>query len=91
MFNSVLALGNLVLALTDGTNENLIVNMTIRDYDDLTLTKSSAGGALVLVEDVLNMNLTEYVVGPLGRFFDYPNNLSALQYINYHSELNISN
>jgi hypothetical protein len=36
---------------------------------------------------VLKMNLNDYVIGPLGRFYNYPNNLSALQYINFQSEL----
>lgn len=61
--------------------------MNIRDFYDLTLKKSGREGDILLVEDVLTMNLTDYVIGPLGRFYNYPNNLTAFQYINFQSEL----
>lgn len=36
------------------------------------------------------MNLSDYIQGPLGKFYNYPNNISAFQYINAYSEIDIS-
>lgn len=82
-------MGNALLSLTDGAFETLLLHINIRDYFDLTLQKFSGGPGIALIENVLNLNLTDYVIGPLGRFYEYPNNLSAFQYINFRSELNV--
>ena len=36
------------------------------------------------------MHLTNYVTGPLGRFYNYPNQISAFQYINHQHKLSLT-
>jgi len=37
------------------------------------------------------MKLSDYIIGPLGRFYNYPNKISAFEYINHQHVLNIGN
>ena len=36
------------------------------------------------------MQISDYVRGPLGRFYNYPTKISAFQYINHQHHLDIS-
>lgn len=44
---------------------------------------------MLAFQDVLTLNLTNYVSGPLGRFYNYPNHLSVFQYVNYETEISV--
>ena len=36
------------------------------------------------------MHIEEYVRGPLGRFYNFPDKISAFQYINHQHELDVT-
>jgi hypothetical protein len=37
------------------------------------------------------MKLSDYIIGPLGRFYNYPNKISAFEYINHQHLLSVGN
>lgn len=85
------AKGSLLIALTDNYFESLTLNLTFRDFNDLTLQKS-ASDEIMLYEEFFNMRLSDYIIGPLGRFHNFPSpNISAFQYINHQHILYIGN
>lgn len=63
----------------------MIIGFNFRQSNDTKIAQTGQDDELTYRE-VLKVNLSDYVVGPLGRFYNYPNNLSAFQYINYLNE-----
>jgi hypothetical protein len=68
----------------------LVLECHIRDFNDASIVESPLSKNLKTYRDILVVNLSDYVYGPFGRFYNYPNNISAFQYINEFSEVDLS-
>lgn len=62
----------------------------MRDFDDSTIVKAQNSEIAHNFKKYLNLNLNDYIIGPLGKFYTYSNTISAFQYVNYYTEINIS-
>lgn len=74
----------------NNTDQSLTINITLRDFNDSTIVKTQNNDIAPNFKQFLNLNLSNYIMGPLGKFYTYPNNISAFQYVNYYTEINIS-
>ena len=72
--------------------EELVIHLTVRDFNSTKLILRPLSHQISIESEIINLNLTEYVIGPLLKFYSKPNHNSEihLQYINYYDEINIS-
>lgn len=89
IINPVTALPGAVIYLSTTLGENLILNISIRDFHDSTISKNENKDFIKTFYEILSINLSDYVIGPLGKFYNYPNSYSAFQYINYFTEISM--
>jgi hypothetical protein len=86
----VKALPKVILNISDQQNQNLVIECVIKDFNDSSISQTEGSNFLKTYRELLNINLSDYIQGPLGKFYSYPNNISAFQYINEFSEIDIS-
>jgi hypothetical protein len=84
------ALPHVTVNISNQQNQNLVLECFIRGFNDSSLTQAANIPFVTSYRQLLNVNLSDYVEGPLGRFYNYPNNISAFQYINEFSEVDLS-
>lgn len=85
-----MALPHVTINISDQQNQNLILECSLRSFNDSSITQAENANFLKSYRDLLRVNLSDYIQGPLGKFYNYPNNISAFLYINAYSEIDIS-
>lgn len=88
--DSAKVIPHVTVNISNQQNQNLVLECSIRDFNDSSIKQAPDSSFLKTYRELLSVNLSDYVEGPLGRFYNYPNNISAFQYINEFSEIDLS-